>query len=51
MSTVIDPGLGYATRRYRIPTDVTPDCKILLISHEPPEQTRLGYLAQVEKGE
>lgn len=51
MSTVIDPGLGYATRRYRLPPHATPDCKILLISHEPPDQTRLGYLAQVEKGE
>ena len=50
-ATVINPGLGYATRRYRIPANVTPDCKILLISHEPPSQTRLGYLAQVENGE
>ncbi|MCU0553093.1 MAG: monooxygenase [Leptolyngbya sp. Prado105] len=44
--TVIDPRLGYATRRYRIPNP--PSCKILLISQEPPHQKRLGYLAQVE---
>ena len=47
-STVVDPGLGYATRRYRIPIENQPDCKILLISQEPPDQPRLGYLAQVE---
>jgi 2-polyprenyl-6-methoxyphenol hydroxylase-like FAD-dependent oxidoreductase len=45
-ATVIDPRLGYATRRYRIPNP--PSCKILLISQEPPHQKRLGYLAQVE---
>jgi 2-polyprenyl-6-methoxyphenol hydroxylase-like FAD-dependent oxidoreductase len=47
-ATVIDPGLGYATRRYRIPSQFQPDGKILLISQVPPNQTRLGYLAQVE---
>ncbi|BAU10425.1 monooxygenase [Leptolyngbya sp. NIES-3755] len=47
-STVVDPGLGYATRRYRIPAEFQPDGKILLISQEPPNQPRLGYLAQVE---
>jgi 2-polyprenyl-6-methoxyphenol hydroxylase-like FAD-dependent oxidoreductase len=50
-ATVIDPGLGYATRRYRIPAQFQPECKILLISQEPPQQTRLGYLAQVENDE
>ncbi|MBW4539460.1 MAG: monooxygenase [Myxacorys chilensis ATA2-1-KO14] len=50
-ATVIDPGLGYATRRYRIPPQFQPDCKILLISHEPPHQPRLGYLAEVENQE
>lgn len=48
-STVVDPGLGYATRRYRIPAENQPDCKILLVSQEPPDQPRLGYLAQVEE--
>jgi 2-polyprenyl-6-methoxyphenol hydroxylase-like FAD-dependent oxidoreductase len=51
VATVIDPGLGYATRRYRLPETVELNCKILLISHEPPQQRRLGYLAQVENGE
>jgi len=46
--TVIDPGLGYTTRRYRIPAKMQPKGKILLISQEPPHQSRLGYLAQVE---
>ncbi|MBD2082986.1 monooxygenase [Leptolyngbya sp. FACHB-17] len=46
--TVVDPGLGYATRRYRIPAEALPDAKIVLISQEPPDQPRLGYLAQVE---
>lgn len=47
-ATVIDPRLGYATRRYRIPAKDQPNGKILLISQEPPDQPRLGYLAQVE---
>ncbi|MEP0916436.1 monooxygenase [Leptolyngbya sp. DQ-M1] len=46
--TVVDPGLGYATRRYRIPAEALPDAKIVLISQEAPDQPRLGYLAQVE---
>lgn len=46
--TVVDPGLGYATRRCRIPAENQPNGKILLISQEPPHQPRLGYLAQVE---
>ena len=50
-ATIIDAGLGYATRRYRIPERSQPAGKILLIGHEPPQQPRLGYLAQVEDGE
>lgn len=50
-ATVIDPGLGYATRRYRIPAEFQPHCKVLLISQEPPHQPRLGYLAEVENHE
>ncbi|MBD1844895.1 monooxygenase [Cyanobacteria bacterium FACHB-63] len=46
--TVVDPGLGYATRRYRIPAEAQPNAKIVLISQEAPNQPRLGYLAQVE---
>lgn len=47
-TTVIDPGLGYTTRRYRIPSQFQPNGRVLLISQVPPDQTRLGYLAQVE---
>jgi 2-polyprenyl-6-methoxyphenol hydroxylase-like FAD-dependent oxidoreductase len=50
-ATIVDPGLGYATRRYRIPALSQPNCKILLISQEPPHQKRLGYLAAVENNE
>lgn len=50
-ATVIDPQLGYATRRYRIPLEFQPDGKILLISQNPPDQPRLGYLAAVEQQE
>ena len=50
-ATVIDPQLGYATRRYRIPIAFQPNAKILLISQDPPDQPRLGYLAAVEQQE
>lgn len=50
-ATIVDPGLGYATRRYRIPASAAPASKVLLISHQPPDQPRLGYLAAVENGE
>ena len=46
--TRVDGGLGYATRRYRIPDSAKPNCKVMLITHEPPDQPRLGYLAQIE---
>ncbi|MEM1256601.1 MAG: FAD-dependent monooxygenase [Cyanobacteria bacterium P01_H01_bin.21] len=46
--TRVDGGLGYATRRYQIPDSAQPDCKVMLIGHEPPDQPRLGYLAQIE---
>jgi 2-polyprenyl-6-methoxyphenol hydroxylase-like FAD-dependent oxidoreductase len=49
--TVINPLLGYATRRYRIPADQQPPGKVTLIEHYPPNSTRLGYLARVEEGE
>ena len=49
--TVINPFLGYATRRYRLPDNFQPDWKVMLISQTPPQDTRLGYLAQIEHGE
>lgn len=49
--TVINPFLGYATRRYRLPDNLHPDWKVMLISQTPPDNTRLGYLAQIEHGE
>ena len=49
--TVVNPHLGYATRRYKLPDDLNPDWKVMLISQTPPEDTRLGYLARIENGE
>lgn len=50
-ATVVNPLLGYATRRYQIPQGFEADWKVLLINHSPPDGTRLGYLAQIEAGE
>ena len=47
--TVVNPFLGYATRRYKLPDNLQPDWKVMLISQTPPQDTRLGYLAQIEK--
>ena len=49
--TVVNPFLGYATRRYKLPDNLQPDWKVMLISQTPPKDTRLGYLAQIENGE
>ncbi len=49
--TVVNPFLGYATRRYRVPKDVAADWKVMLISQQPPDSTRLGYLATIEDGQ
>lgn len=49
--TVVNPFLGYATRRYRAPAGFEADWKIMLISQSPPDRTRLGYLARIEGGE
>ncbi|MDV2995763.1 MAG: putative epoxidase LasC [Chroococcidiopsis sp. SAG 2025] len=49
--TVVNPFLGYATRRYRAPAGFDADWKIMLISQSPPDNTRLGYLARIEGGE
>lgn len=48
--TKINPFLGYATRRYREPEGFKSDWKVMLISHSPPKNTRLGYLAKIEGG-
>ena len=47
----IDAKLGYATQRYRLPSDWAEDWEVLLIGHQPPDNPRLGYLARVENGE
>ena len=49
--TVVNPQLGYATRRYQLPATLKPDWKVLLISQTPPKDTRLGYLARIENNE
>jgi len=49
--TVVNPYLGYATCRYREPEGFTGDWKVMLISQQPPDATRLGYLAKIEGGE
>lgn len=48
--TVVNPFLGYATRRYKLP-NINTDWKVLLISQTPPKDTRLGYLAKIENNE
>lgn len=48
--TVINPFLGYATRRYKLP-NFNFDWKVMLISHSPPHHPRLGYLAKIEGDE
>lgn len=49
--TVVNPFLGYATRRYRPLPGFQADWKVMLIDHSPPDKTRLGYMAQIEGGE
>ena len=49
--TTVNPFLGYATRRYKLPDNLHPDWKVLLISQSPPHNTRLGYLARIENDE
>ncbi|MBD0263419.1 MAG: monooxygenase [Tolypothrix sp. Co-bin9] len=46
--TVVNPFLGYATRRYKEPEGFPADWKVMLISQEPPDGKRLGYLAKIE---
>lgn len=47
---VVDAGLGYATRRYRIRSWDYP-WKIMVLNHEPPSNRRLGYIARIEDDE
>ncbi|MEM6611451.1 MAG: FAD-dependent monooxygenase [Cyanobacteria bacterium P01_C01_bin.72] len=49
--TIVNPYLGYATRRYKLPENLNPDWKVMLISQTPPKDTRLGYLARIENDE
>ena len=49
--TFVNPFVGYATRRYKQPEGFTDDWKVMLISQEPPDNKRLGYLAKIEGGE
>ncbi|MEL7007641.1 MAG: monooxygenase [Cyanobacteria bacterium J06588_4] len=49
--TVVNPWLGYATRRYRLPDNLKADWKVMLVSQSPPENKRLGYLAKIENDE
>uniref|UniRef100_B8HRF7 Monooxygenase FAD-binding n=1 Tax=Cyanothece sp. (strain PCC 7425 / ATCC 29141) TaxID=395961 RepID=B8HRF7_CYAP4 len=49
--TIVDPGVGYATRRYRLPEAYSPPWKVMLIDQIPPDQPRLAYLAAIENGE
>ncbi|MBV6624824.1 MAG: monooxygenase [Rivularia sp. (in: Bacteria)] len=49
--TVINPHLGYATKRYKKPSGFNDDWKVMLISQEPPDNKRLGYLASIEGDE
>ncbi len=46
--TVINPFLGYATRRYQATEDLNEQWKVMLVSQQPPDMTRLGYLAKIE---
>lgn len=49
--TIVDPCVGYTTRRYRPPQGYKDGWKVILISQTPPDDKRLGYLARIEKGE
>ena len=50
-ATIINPHLGYATQRMRIPENWQANWKVMLISQQAPDNPRLGYLAQVEGNE
>ena len=48
---IVNPKLGYATRRYEISPDIESNWKVMLISQSPPDQKRLGYLAKIENNQ
>ncbi len=50
--TIVDPLLGYATRRYKDPlNNEEKNWKVMLISQSPPNNNRLGYLSKIENEE
>lgn len=51
--TIVDPLLGYATRRYKAPLkdEKGKSWKVILISQSPPNNNRLGYLSKIENDE
>lgn len=48
---LVDARLGYATQRYSIPDTWDKEWNVLLIAHQAPDLTKLGYLARVENNE
>ena len=46
--TTINPFLGYATRTYARPKDVTDDWQLLYVQAKPPQMGRMGLLLPVE---
>jgi 2-polyprenyl-6-methoxyphenol hydroxylase-like FAD-dependent oxidoreductase len=48
--TVIDVRLGYAGRRYKIPTNPAPDWDIMLVAAYPPDNGRGGLIYSEENG-
>lgn len=50
-TTVINPFLGYATRRYQASDKIDSDWKVMLVPQQPPDNTRLGYLAKIENNQ
>ncbi len=50
VETTINSFLGYASRRYRLRSDMKPDWRMLVIFPSPPEGRRGGVLAQEEGG-
>lgn len=50
-TAIVNPHLGYATQRLKIPANWQADWKVMLISQAAPHNPRLGYLAEVEGGE
>jgi 2-polyprenyl-6-methoxyphenol hydroxylase-like FAD-dependent oxidoreductase len=47
---IIDVRLGYAGRRYKIPTDPAPDWDIMLVAAYPPDHPRGGLIYGEENG-